>query len=129
MKKTEDQGERPSSSATTWAAMTHLSSFGGWVLPWLGQVVFPLIVWGLGRKRDPFVDDQGLEASNFGVTMAIVDAGSWIFFFATLGRSMNVYAVILLVLAVAFQSLFVIIAAIMAKGGKRYRYPICLRLL
>lgn len=101
----------------------HLSALGGWVLPWLGQVLFPVLIWWIKHDDDDFVADQSTEAINFGITMALVDGVIWILL---LSRGMEL--VFLLILATAFQTVFVIIGASRAHGGARYRYPLCLRL-
>ena len=54
----------------TTAVATHLSTFAGLVVPF-GSVIGPLAVWLTRRDRDPFIDDTGREALNFGISIAI----------------------------------------------------------
>lgn len=119
----EAQQHADEGSVHFWAAAAHLAGFGGLVLPWLGQMLFPLLVWAVKKNLDPLVEDQAVESLNFGVTMALLDAAIWIVLF-TYGMEL----VFLLVIATAIQSIFLIIAAAKAHGGARYRYPICLRI-
>ena len=63
-------------SARTTAAAAHLSTFAGLVVPF-GSVIGPLAVWLTRRDRDPFIDQAGREALNFGITIAICGAGCW----------------------------------------------------
>jgi uncharacterized Tic20 family protein len=48
----------------------HLSTFAGLVVPF-GSVIGPLAVWLTRRDRDPFIDQAGREALNFGISIAI----------------------------------------------------------
>jgi uncharacterized protein len=57
-------------SACTTAVAAHLSTFAGLIVPF-GSVIGPLAVWLTRRDRDPFIDQAGREALNFGITIAI----------------------------------------------------------
>jgi uncharacterized Tic20 family protein len=50
-----------------------LSTFAGLVIPF-GSVIGPLAVWLTRRHRDPFIDQAGREALNFGISIAIYGA-------------------------------------------------------
>jgi uncharacterized Tic20 family protein len=52
------------------AVAAHLSTFAGLVMPF-GSVIGPLTVWLTRRDRDPFIDQAGREAPNFGISIAI----------------------------------------------------------
>ena len=54
----------------TTAMVAHLSSFAGLVVPF-GSVIGPLAVWLTRRDRDPFIDQAGREALNFGISIAV----------------------------------------------------------
>src|SRR4030095_9210979 len=47
-----------------------LAPFAGLVVPF-GSVIGPLAVWLTRRHRDPFIDQAGREALNFGISIAI----------------------------------------------------------
>ena len=55
------------------AVAAHLSTFAGLVMPF-GSVIGPLAVWLTRRDRDPFIDQAGREALNFGISIAIYGA-------------------------------------------------------
>jgi ribosomal protein L40E len=57
-------------SARTTAVAAHLSTFAGLIVPF-GSVIGPLAVWLTRRDRNPFIDQAGREALNFGITIAI----------------------------------------------------------
>src|SRR5215217_8239753 len=50
------------------AVAAHLSTFAGLVVPF-GSVIGPLAVWLTRRHRDPFIDQAGREALNFGISI------------------------------------------------------------
>jgi uncharacterized Tic20 family protein len=52
------------------AVAAHLSTFAGLVVPF-GSVIGPLAVWLTRRHQDPFIDDAGREALNFGISIAV----------------------------------------------------------
>ena len=52
------------------AAAAHLSTFAGLIVPF-GSVIGPLAVWLTRRHQDPFIDQAGREALNFGISIAI----------------------------------------------------------
>ena len=106
----------------TWATFAHLAAFAAVVLPFLGAILGPLIVWLLKKEQMPFVDDQGKEALNFQITMAIGFAICFVLMFVVIG-------IPLMFLLALVDLVFTIIAAIKANEGERYRYPFSLRLI
>jgi Domain of unknown function (DUF4870) len=50
------------------AVVAHLSTFAGLIVPF-GSVIGPLAVWLTRRERDPFIDQAGREALNFGISI------------------------------------------------------------
>jgi uncharacterized Tic20 family protein len=52
------------------AVAAHLSTFAGLIVPF-GSVIGPLAVWLTRRDQDPFIDQAGREALNFGISIAI----------------------------------------------------------
>ncbi len=99
----------------------HLSALIGLVIP-LGNILGPLVIWLIKKDTIPRVDDQGKEALNFNITVAIAALVGWILMFVLIG---------FLVLAAVFVAwlVFVIIATIKANEGVIYRYPFTLRLI
>ena len=53
-----------------WAMLCHFAAFLGLVFPF-GSVLGPLILWQVKKDMDPLIDDQGKEALNFQLTVAI----------------------------------------------------------
>src|ERR1700722_11705272 len=67
----------------TWGMLAHLSAFSCFLIPPLGVVVGPLIVWLIKRDQSAFVADQGKEALNFNLSvfLALIACGVLVFVF------------------------------------------------
>jgi uncharacterized protein len=90
----------------------------------LGLVGFigPLIIWLIKKDDDEFVDDQGKEALNWQITVLIGYVASAILVFIVIG--------VFLAWAISILNLiFVIIGAVKANDGVKYRYPFCIRFI
>ena len=119
------------SAGRGWAAACHLAA-----LIWLigvpfGNLLGPLVVWLILRDRYPLVDDQGKEALNFQIAMAIafvvlVAIGMLSFILAILiiPFFVGVLAMIALIGLVVFMIVTMVQAAMAVNKGEWYRYPI-----
>ncbi len=111
----------PSAEEKQWALFAHLSALIGFIIPF-GSIIGPLIIWQIKKNEMPFVDDQGKEALNFQITMAIAVLVCIVLMVVLIG--------FLLIWVVGLLDLlFIIIAALAANNGQAYRYPITLRLV
>jgi len=116
----------PTHEERQWALFAHLSALlGGLVTSHflgLGCLIGPLIIWLVKKDTMPFVDDQAKEALNFNITVAIAAMVCGVLMLVLIGF------VLLPLLALAWV-VFIVIAAIKANEGERYRYPFTLRLI
>jgi uncharacterized protein len=103
------------------AVGAHLSTFAGLVVPF-GSVIGPLAVWLTRRGRDPFIDQAGREALNFGITIAIYGA-------VLLVAALMLVGIPLLIIGVVAWMVLASLAAVKASEGQVYRYPLTLRLV
>ena len=110
---------KPSREARQWAMFCHFSAFLGMWFPF-GSLIGPLILWQIKRESDPFIDDQGKEALNFQITVAILSAICYVLMFILVG-----FALLGLVLIGAV--VLVVIAGVKANDGVTYRYPFTCR--
>src|SRR5688572_10608492 len=62
-------GPTPTPDDRTWGMLAHLAALAGFIVPVVGNIVGPLIVWLTKKEQQPFVDDQGKESLNFQITM------------------------------------------------------------
>lgn len=104
-----------------WAAIAHLASFTVY-LTGIGFIIGPLVVWIIKKNEMEFVDDQGKEAINFNISVFIYAIVSGILALVLIG--------FLLLFALGiFHLIMVIVAAINANNGMRYRYPLTIRFI
>ena len=88
----------------------------------LTSFIGPLIIWLIKKDQSPFVDEQGKEALNFQITVAIA--------MVVAGLSTAICIGIVLAPSVAIADLVLcIMACVAANKGEHYRYPLCLRLV
>jgi uncharacterized Tic20 family protein len=103
------------------AVAAHLSTFAGLIVP-LGSVIGPLAVWLTRRDRDPFIDQAGREALNFGISIAIYGA-------VLLVAALMLVGIPLLIVGVVAWVVLASLAAVKASQGQSYRYPLTMRLV
>ena len=105
----------------------HLAGLAGFspVLPCIGSVVAPFVIWQLKADEFPFVEEQGRRAVNFQLSMLL---------YAVIGTLVCLISVIgiPLIPAVFFVAgivdlIFVLVAAARAKRGEHYRCPLTIR--
>lgn len=104
-----------------WGLFAHLSALAGLIIP-LGNVLGPLIVWQVKKAEMPFIDDQGKEALNFNITVAIAGLICALLTMVLIGF------LLLPILGIVWI-VFTIIAGIKSNEGVAYRYPFALRLI
>ena len=111
----------PSRQVRQWAMFCHLSALLGIWVPF-GSLIGPLILWQMKRETDPFIDDQGKEALNFQISVAIASAICLLLMVVVIGFFLfGLVAIGALVLT--------IIAGVKANEGQAYRYPFTWRLI
>ena len=104
-----------------WAMFCHLGGLAGFIFPF-GNIIAPLVIWLVKKEEYPLVDDQGKESINFQISMTIYILASVVLIFLVIG-------IPLLIILGIFSLIVVIIAAIKANEGEKYRYPLTIRFL
>ena len=113
-------GGTPDRESQQWGMIAHLSALIGFIIPF-GNLIGPLVIWQM-KKDMPFVVDQGKEALNFQITVAIAVFVCLLLFVLVIGM--------LLLPVVGLGALaLTVIAGIKANNGEAYRYPFALRLV
>ena len=113
-------------NARTWAMFCHLAGLGWlifWLMPVIGGVICPLIVWQIKKDEYSFVDEQGKEAVNFQISMLLC----WIV--AMLLCFVICIGVPLVSIVFVVDIVLAIVASIKAGEGRSYRYPFCIRFI
>ena len=115
-------GKETNKDARMWAMISHLAALAGIVVPAIGCVVGPLVIWQIKKEEFPFVDDQGKEAVNFQISILIYAIVAALLIFACVG-------IVLLPAVYIFDLIFLLIAAVKANDGEKYRYPLTIRFI
>ncbi|TVP74708.1 MAG: DUF4870 domain-containing protein [Gemmatimonadales bacterium] len=106
--------------ARTWAMLSHVSGLLGFIIPIVGSIFGPLVVWLLKRETHPFVDDQGREALNFQINI-------FIYYFLAGLLVLLLVGILVLLLIPVYQVVMILVAAIKSQEGETFRYPLILR--
>ncbi len=117
----ETTAETMNTDANKWAMMCHLGGLVGLLIFPLNYII-PLIIWIKHRDEFPLVNDQGMEALNFQISITIYTIIFSILILVIIG--------IFLLIALFFFVLVVgIVASVQASRGVSYRYPLIFRLI
>ena len=111
-----------SADERTWAMIAHFSALAGFLLPVIGCVVGPLVVWLAKREQSAFVAEAAKEALNFNISVLLAGLLCTMLLFVFIGLLLGA------VLFVAWLVLTVV-AGIRASEGVHYRYPVSLRIV
>ena len=111
----------PAPEERTWAMAAHLSAFVGHFIPF-GHIIGPLVVWLVKRDSSDFVADQAKEALNAQISVTIYAAIAAVLILIVIGLPM-------LFLIWLIDIILIVVAAVNANDGRRYRYPLILRLV
>ena len=120
--KVEAEQPEITREARMWAMFCHLGGLAGLLMPVVGNIVAPLIVWQIKKEDYPFVDEQGKEAVNFQISMSLYGLISIPLFLICVGP-------FLLAAVGVFDLVFLLVAAVKANNGQHYRYPLTIRFI
>jgi len=114
----DQAGRETNRDARMWAMLCHFAGLAFLlpIVPGVGSVIGPLVVWLIKKNQFPFVDEQGREAVNFQITMLIYGVVAGLLVFTCIG-------IALLPAVAVVDIVLLIIAAIKANDGYHYRYP------
>ena len=119
---TAASGAAPTENERTWGMLAHLSALAGLVVPLIGIVLGPLVVWLAKRDESVFVAAHAKEALNFNISVL-------------LGAIVCMLLMLVFIGVLLGTALFIawlvmtLVAAIKASEGHPYRYPFSLRLV
>ncbi|TWH76133.1 hypothetical protein LX59_01052 [Azomonas agilis] len=112
----------PSRDERQWAMLCHYSAFFGLLVPMVGNVIGPLLLWQFKREDSSFIDYHGKESLNFQITYSLAMMLCWVLAWILIG-----FPLMLLISLVVL--VLVVIAGMRANEGKAYRYPFCWRFI
>ena len=109
------QGPVSAQDEKTWAMLAHAGGI-------LVGFVAGLVVWLIYKDRSAYLKDQGAEALNFQITIAIGYVAASVL--SVIGIGLVLYPVVWIL-----QIVFGIIGAVAANKHENYRYPFAVRLI
>jgi uncharacterized Tic20 family protein len=115
-------GTVPTENERTWGMLAHLSALAGLVMPLIGIVLGPLVVWLARRDESEFVAAHAKEALNFNISVLLGALACVLLMLVFIGFLLGT------ALFVAWL-VMMLVAAIKASEGQTYRYPFSLRLV
>ena len=115
-------GTVPTENERTWGMLAHLSALAGLVMPLIGIVLGPLVVWLARRDESEFVAAHAKEALNFNISVLLGALACMLLMLVFVGFLLGT------ALFVAWL-VMMLVAAIKASEGQTYRYPFSLRLV
>lgn len=105
------------SDETTWAMVAHLVAIVAYFVP-------ALIVWLVFKDRSAYLDAQGKEALNWGITTAVLEVAVVVLAALTFGLLSFLPA-----LTFVLRLVLGIIAGLAVKDHGDYRYPFAIRMV
>jgi len=134
--------------------LIHICGFGGYLYPF-GSIITPLIAWQTLKNRSTFLDEQGKEAVNFNISFALYQLIFSMFFvpfaLGTFFRNINNNSNFewfefnfdldsesffgflgfgsVMGLMMIIRIILIIMAALKAKEGENYKYPLTIKFI
>jgi uncharacterized Tic20 family protein len=110
-----------SAEESNWGVFSHLAALAGLVIPF-GSLLGPLVIMLTKGKESAFVGDQARESLNFQITAFLAFLVCFVLAFVVIGFAL------MFIVGIA-DLILVILAAVAASKGEKYRYPFALRLV
>jgi len=113
-------------SEQQWIVFLNLSALAGLIIPSLGNIIGPLIIWLIKKPESAAIDAAGRHVLNFQISWAI-----WIILSAVVG-GVGSCLVVPLILPVGMYIawlVFTIIGSVKASNGEAYTFPLTIKML
>src|SRR5215470_7499533 len=107
----------PTENERTWGMLAHLAALAGLLIPLLGNVVGPLLVYISRADQSPFIAAHAREALNFNITVSLAAVACALLMLVFVGFLLGS------ALFIAWL-VMTLVAAIRASEGATYRYPL-----
>lgn len=112
----------PTPEEQSWAIALHLSGFAGFILPSLGQIIAPLVIWLIKRPESAYLDRVGKDVLNFQISYTIYAAIAGVLCWLCIGF-------VLLPVVLIVWIVYMIMAAVKTSNGQSFSYPLTIRFL
>ena len=113
-------------SEQQWIVFLHLSAFAGLVIPSLGHIAGPLIIWLIKKAESPAIDAVGRNVLNFQISWTIWFVVSIIL--VVVGSCLFVPIILPFAVGIAWV-VYVILGAVSASKGESYKFPLTIKML
>jgi len=126
--QTPDPAGGDSKDFRLWATLLHLSVLSGFVLPLLGSVLVPVVIYILKKDEHPGLTSHFNTVMNWIISVVIYAVAAIILAIVTFGLALPL--MFLVFGAIALSSLvFGIVGAIKANEGELWVYPLSIPIL
>lgn len=105
-----------------WAMFTHLSALAFFIIPAVGMVIGPLIIWLIKKDDYALVDEHGKMALNFNLSVLLYSFICGILTLFVIGIALGI------ALAV-FWLAMVILASVKTNNGEPFTYPLSIQFI
>ena len=121
--------EVPDREVCKWAAICHLGGLASLTIIPFANVIVPSVVWWMKRDVHPYINEQGREAINFQISIALyfllVSAGVWLLKIILIGHLLFWLPGLVFIAGIGGA----ICGAMRAHDGGPFQYPLILRFL
>ncbi|MEI6277819.1 MAG: DUF4870 domain-containing protein [Verrucomicrobiae bacterium] len=109
-----------------WILFLNLSALAGLVIPSLGHILGPLIIWLVKKPESAAIDAAGRNVLNFQISWTIWMVVSVVL--AAFGSCLVVPIILPFAAGIAWL-VFVIIGSVKASNGEAYTFPLTIKML
>jgi uncharacterized Tic20 family protein len=111
-----------SETERNWAMFCHLAAFGGYLIPFIGGIIGPLICWLSRRDESTWVNENGKSSLNFQISILL-------YIVLALPLCLILIGFPIIGFLVTFNIVCIIIASIRASKGEEFKYPLAIPFL
>jgi uncharacterized Tic20 family protein len=105
--------------------LCHLAALLGLVIPSLGAIVGPLVIWLIRRNDHPAIDANGKESLNFQLSVLIY---CWVLGLVGVATVWLLIGFVFIALGVLIGvAVLAVVAAVKTSNGESFRYPFTIR--
>lgn len=119
--------DKPSERECQDAQLIHLLQLCWLVLPGVGGLLVPLLVWVMRQQSSAFLDESGREVVNLQISMLLYWAVAGILAFPLF--CLGIVGWIMMGVLLLMQIILPIVGGQEARRGEVYRYPVNIRFL
>jgi len=109
-----------------WIVFLNISALAGFVVPSIGHILGPLIIWLVKKPESAAIDAAGRNVLNFQISWTIWMVASVVI--AAVGSCLVIPIVLPFAVGIAWI-VFVILGTIKASNGEPYAFPLTIKML